>query len=223
MAGALSKIYAHITTGPLCIVFVGFTLNLRSQEPVKESAAARNSYYFEFFGQGLYYSFNYDRLIKTTGPLKNSYSAGLTLLPHPELFVVAVPASYNVFYGEGKHHLELGLGFTPMFIKTKSSASETWQDASGTMITNVYDATQNNYYTYLTTKIGYRLQKKEGGFFMRATFTPAVGLVSYEGTVKGGYVKQADRGHLNMLGQTAFFPYPAVPWLGLSIGWTGKK
>lgn len=194
-----------------------------AQERVENPVFKKNSYYLEFFGQGLYYSFNCDRLMYTHFGFKSSISAGLTFLPHPELFVVALPASYNVMYGPRNHNIELGIGFTPMFIQTKSQVTENWQDANGVQVSNQFEGTQNYFYTYLTPKIGYRLQKKDGGFFMRATFTPAVGLINIEGNIKGGHIKNTGIGHINFFGQTAFFPYAAVPWLGLSVGWTRKK
>jgi len=83
----------------------------------QETIVKRNTFYFEAFGQGLYDSFSYDRLYRTSKKIKTSITAGLTLIPTKELFVLGAPISYNFLFGQKNHHLELGVGFTVLRIK----------------------------------------------------------------------------------------------------------
>ena len=82
------------------------TINSFGQEINKTSEIKRNSIYFEAFGQGLYNSFSFDRLYNTDKKVKTSFSSGLTIIPHPELFVLGVPISYNFIFGQKNNHLE---------------------------------------------------------------------------------------------------------------------
>ncbi len=196
---------------------------LFGQEGLKSNEIKRNSIYIEAFGQGLYNSFSFDRLYNTDKKVKTSFSAGVTLIPHPELFVFAVPVSYNFIFGANNHHLELGLGFTAMYLRAgRIHASEHYTDQNGLAQTNNFTGHSTDLYTFFTPKIGYRFQKSSGGPFLRLTFTPPIAGINRIGDVKGGTHNSGWK-TTEYFTSTAFFGYRAYPWAGFSIGWTLKK
>jgi hypothetical protein len=193
------------------------------QENVTRTETKRNTIYIEAFGQGLYNSFTFDRLYNVDKKIKTSFSAGLTTIPHPELFVVGTPVSYNFLFGQKNHHLELGIGITPMYLRQgRIDCSESVTDANGVIQTNSFVGYQNNFYSYFTPKIGYRFQKNTGGFFFRFTFTPSVAGINAIGGVQGGNLIKRNQ-EIQYFKYAAFFePNKIFPWAGISIGWTLK-
>lgn len=201
------------------LVFLGPLMSF-GQGNVKTTEIKRNSVYFEAFGQGLYNSFSFDRLYNTDQKIKTSFSAGLTIIPHPELFVIAAPVSYNYIVGQKNHHLELGIGFTAMYLRQgRVSASESYVDNSGSVQTNQFTGHSTDFYSFFTPKLGYRFQKPSGGIFLRATLTPPIAGINRIGGLKGGK-NNSDWSSTEYFTSAAFFGYRAFPWAGLSIGWT---
>ncbi|MBK9510442.1 MAG: hypothetical protein IPO04_13730 [Cytophagaceae bacterium] len=96
----------------------------------------------------------------------------MTTIPLPEFIVFGVPVSYNYILGEKNHHLELGLGITGMYIRSRIFRVHIRViDANGSTETNHYESHRNDIYTYFTPKIGYRFKKIMAVYF-RLTFTP---------------------------------------------------
>ncbi|MDI1354965.1 MAG: hypothetical protein PSX36_08605 [bacterium] len=204
------------------IVFLSPMISF-GQENIKSLEIKRNSIYFEVFGQGLYNSFSFDRLYNIDKKIKTSFTAGLTIIPHPELFVLAAPISYNFIFGQKNHHVEFGIGFTAMYLRQgRISASEGYIDNNGILQTNDFVGHSNDFYSFFTPKVGYRFQKSAGGIFFRATLTPPIAGVNKIGGVKGGKYN-SDWSYTEYFTGAAFFGYRAFPWAGLSIGWTLKK
>ncbi len=184
----------------------------------------RNTVYFEVFGQGLYNSFSYDRLYRLDKKVKTSFTAGLTLIPARELFVLGAPVSYNFIFGQKNHHLELGLGFTLMYLREgRVNASEGYTDQNGVNQTYNYLGHSNNFYSFFTPKIGYRFQKPTGGFFMRVALTPPIAGINRLGGMKGGKYDTGDWTETQYFSSAAFFEsYKIFPWAGISFGYTLK-
>src|SRR5690606_38433615 len=113
-----------------------------SSEPILGSNPTRkvNTMYAEIFGQALYYSFNYDRLLLPNNRFPATVSAGITFLPVPSyMTVVATPFSFNGLIGKGSHHLELGIGITPMYFKERNiQVGGSYIDDNGN-VTNFHD------------------------------------------------------------------------------------
>lgn len=196
---------------------------LYGQKRAEAPEFKRNSIYVEAFGQGLYNSFSFDRLYNVDKKIKTSMSAGLTIVPSTSLFVLATPVSYNYIFGQKNHHLELGIGFTAMYLRLgKISVSESITDANGVQQTNSFTGCSHNFYSYFTPKIGYRFQKPGGGLFLRLTLTPTMaGINSIGGTQGGKFIKEGRE--TQYFKSAAFFePYKIFPWAGISIGWTFK-
>ena len=204
------------------IVFLSPIISF-GQENLASTEIKRNSIYFEAFGQGLYNSFSFDRLYNVDKKIKTSFSAGLTIIPHPELFVLGVPVSYNYLFGQKSHHLELGIGFTAMYLRQgRISASEGYIDNNGLSQTNDFVGHSNDFYSFITPKIGYRFQKSSGGIFLRLTLTPPIAGINRIGGIKGGKYNSGWTS-TEYFTSAAFFDYRAFPWAGFSIGWTLKK
>lgn len=194
------------------------------QENVKTENLKRNSVYVEAFGQGLYNSVSFDRLYRIDKKVRTSFSVGLTLIPHPQLLVAGVPVSYNYIFGRRSHHLELGMGFTAMYLRSKIYESESYLDQNGVEQRNDFIGHQTNFYSFFTPKIGYRYQRPNGGFFMRLTLTPPVAGINWIGDTKGSSHDRIDDSDVEYFSSAAFFSdYKIFPWAGISIGWTMKK
>ena len=194
-------------------------LTSNSQDIDTSKIFHRNTIYLEALGQGLYNSVSFDRLYKIDHKVKTSISAGLTIIPSSGLFVVATPISYNYLIGQNKHHLELGLGFTPMFIRS-GNITASYSDGNSNNVT--FTGSQNMFFSFFTPKIGYRYQRPEGGFFFRLTFTPPIAGINIYGNTKGQGQSMSDS-YNEFFTSAAFFGSPVFPWGGLSIGWTLKK
>jgi hypothetical protein len=133
-----------------------------------QSIQAKNAFYFELAGNGIYYSLNYDRILYQKNSFKTSARIGVEVLPNKlqdfQDLRPAMPIEVNALVGKGKHHIETGLGLTP-YIDDKYG----FVDRDG----NRHLAKQGKKITTMSLiRIGYRYQKTEGGLMFRAGFTP---------------------------------------------------
>jgi hypothetical protein len=205
----------------ILVLFLPF---LVSGQQKNESPIKRNTIYFEAFGQGLYNSFVFDRLYRVDKKIKTSINTGITIIPHPELFVLGTPISYNYIFGKTNHHLELGIGFTFMHIRFGNIRSSRGYDVNGIKFEESFIGYENNIYTYFTPKIGYRFQKPQGGFFFRITATPPVAGINRIGGIKGGKYDNYYKPEIQFFKSAAFYePFRIWPWAGISFGYTLKK
>lgn len=117
----------------------------------------KNSISLELGGHGIYYSFNYERIILNKPHFKSSVQCGfMAMPPSTGLIGLAIPITANQIISFGKHHLEFGAGkiFSRDYIYT----------------TYKY---QYPYWTiYSSFKIGYRFQRPTGKYTYKAIFTP---------------------------------------------------
>lgn len=188
----------------LLSILLSLTNFFRAQEKQTNFPIEKNTIYAEAFGQGLCWSMNYDRLLNTDKKVFNSFTVGVVYVPKQIQFgdgsYFGVPVSYNWLFGKKSHHLELGVGITGLASKS---------DYGSTTI--------NNFYTYLTPKIGYRFQRPQGGFFLKVTATPMIDLVSFRSQGANGSMRIS-----SLFSDVAGLGYPAFPWPGFSIGYTFK-
>jgi hypothetical protein len=185
-------------TGIILLVFVMHLTSVAQDVPIK-----RNTIYTEYCGQGFWNSLSFDRLYRTNKKIKTSITAGVTLLPMYKkwnMFIIAVPVSYNWIFGKKNNHLELGTGLTY------------FSETSKTQYSDIALIRVTNSYLYFTPKIGYRFQKQDGGFFFRFTLTPSVGLIDNFGVLKHGQT-------IYSKGYTYYPPYASGPFAGAGIGW----
>jgi hypothetical protein len=129
---------------------------LRAQADSSYLLPKRNTLYLEGFGQGLFYSLSYERLYRLDKKVKTSIAIGGTLISSPDYgWGWGLPISYNWIFGQRKNHFELGTGLTYFFEK--------------------YDFGTYNH-VYATTRVAYRYQRPEGGFFFRFSINYSRGL-----------------------------------------------
>lgn len=194
-----------------------------AQDTLYLEQRAPHTIYIEAFGQGLYDAITYDRLLVQAPKHLTSVSVGLTIVPTQDLFVAGAPLSYNWLLGKQNHFLELGLGLTVMYlVEGNVHFSATNVDANGNPFTFETLGSIPHFYSYFTPKIGYRYQPKNGGFFARATLTPAVALVNYDGMLVeyGSNQKYNTFSGYTFFREAAFFPFRVFPWAGISFGYT---
>lgn len=152
----------------LTIIFVSNTYSVKAQETV-EKFTARNGLYLEVGGSSGRYAVNYSRIFYQKGKLKLNASAGFSLVRSSLDFdtyastkwLPVLPVEFTGFYGKRNHHLELGLGLVSYLDQKIDMNPDTFEFYP----TTVFGAA-------LTTRLGYRYQKPEGGFFFRIGYTP---------------------------------------------------
>ena len=198
----------------ILFIFLVQVASFAQETPIK-----RNTIYTEYCGQGFWNSLSFDRLYRIDKKIKTSITAGVTLLPlykKMNIFVAAIPVSYNWIFGRKNNHLELGAGLTYYSETSKMQYS----DIALIRVTNSY--------LYFTPKIGYRFQKHDGGFFFRITLTPSIGIIDNFGALKhNGTVYSQGRRYSPPYASGPFsgsgLGYgPITPWGGFSFGYTIK-
>ncbi len=157
----------------------------------------KNTLFVELGGNGFFYSLNYDRILLDYSTWKISARIGGMYMPgifEVNRHLISLPLEVAYLKGRGNHHLELAVGVTPIYD-----------------IFPRYDYTGRQYTGQQllligVARIGYRYQKREGGVFYRAGFTPL------HGTLYDFNYREWDR--------NSNFTYPLV---SLAIGYTLKK
>ena len=122
-----------------------------------ETHTSRSSFYLELGGNGIIYSINYDHMLTEKGRFSTHGRIGLSGWPqNGHSMIYAIPLEVNELIGGGKHHFEMGFGFTTFIAKT------------------YYDPAKGNeeefiteFVPMITERVGYRFQKADGGFLFR--------------------------------------------------------
>jgi hypothetical protein len=186
--------FSGINAGLSLIYQVG-----NNKNSISKNGNSANAIYVDVFGQALYGTLGYDRILNVNSTKMNhSVSAGILYLnqfPWTYLRVFSVPVSYNMLFDfhpskNLPHKLEVGMGLTYLDLKSGENNS---------FITESY--------LYPSFRIGYRYHSMKSGLFFRTTFTPV--LPGFE--FSDGYA---------WFGSAAFFGQRIMPWIGFSIGKT---
>lgn len=120
----------------------------------------RNSAELELGGHGLFYSFNYERVLVNHNKLKTTLQAGLAYYPHStNVNTVWIPVSINELISFGKHHIELGVGVVDL-------------KDDGYYIGYSFGEFVRDNELAQGLRLGYRYQKPQCKFLFKATFTP---------------------------------------------------
>jgi hypothetical protein len=128
--------------------------------------AALNVLFFEALGSGLLYSINYERFF----PRWNvGLRGGASFIAYKvsdangsgALELASLPFVASWYYGPGAHRLQLGLGFTILYVKAST-------DATGAS----YGGSVPSLGIAATAVVGYRYWPRHGGFTFGAGFTP---------------------------------------------------
>ena len=162
--------------------FIMFLLPVQSQEANRDAKApaARNAIYASFGGTGIYYALNYERLLVQQRAICIGARVSVGTDFSSALFgqEFSLPVSAYILYGKKKGRLELGLGLTNYFLDQYDYSE---------------DRNKKAYRALFVPSIGYRYQKKAGGFMAKVGFSPVINL---------GKASQS-----------------ALPWIDLGIGW----
>ena len=132
----------------------------------EEAEYTRHSLYFELFGQGIFYSVNYEFRFSPAV----SARIGFTSWTLPSFFVLgigdvnikAVPVTMSYLTGEGNSHFELGAGA----IMYSASVEGNWLWGTS----NAGAHTESG--VLGTATIGYRYQPTRSGLLFKIGFTP---------------------------------------------------
>jgi hypothetical protein len=151
----------------ICLSF--FSTKLLAQIDA-EPKVAKNAVYLEIGGNGMFYSFNYDRVFYQKGAFKSAARAGVSLFPvniiGKNYLAYILPLEVTAMLGRSKHHLEIGTGVSPYLAPATNRG---------------FDPEFERYRVaaIMPFRLGYRYQKKEGGFFFRAAYTPFIEFSSH--------------------------------------------
>lgn len=120
------------------------------------NAQGNKAVYGEFGGNGLIFSANYDmRFGKGEGGL--GFRAGIGFLASDGVSVFTFPLGLNYLTGKGAHHMEIGIGVTPV-----------------TASTTFFDDTEKGSTTFILPTVGYRYGKPGKGFVGRIFVGPVI-------------------------------------------------
>lgn len=181
----------------LLSLLFSLVLSTASAQQIQEPAK-KNTVFLELGGNAVLYSLNYDRIVlekpkwKLSGRIGAMYFRERTnYLDKDYSLDVAVPIELSYLRGKGNHYLEFGLGMTPWY-ENYISLMET---LDGTHIKHIG--------VVGFSRLGYRYQKRDGGIFFKAGFTPMI-------QFKDKVYKYND-------------DISIMEWAGLAVGYTLKK
>lgn len=169
---------------PFCFLFFFFTSNLSAQDSpssrqlsTHEPGNRAQSVYFELFGPGATYSFNYDtRFQDTLNGFGGRFGLGYIAVDGNGVF--SAPVMLNYLLGKEGKYFEMGIGATYISFNSAESADENevlFIDDSSVFGTMVF---------------GYRSQPTDGGFLFRAGLAPVFGegnFIPYYPYISFGY------------------------------------
>jgi hypothetical protein len=166
------------------------------------------SIYLEIGGKSIYTSINYEHTIKVYEKGYLMANIGASYIPLERFVSACFPVGVKYVFGKSDHHFEAGIGASFHILNTIGIESS---NSFG----NDKDYRRKNFYRwlYLTPSLGYRYQKPTNGLFFTANLLLLTGVFEYEYYENYGW-------DIEWFDGTAFFPFPVVPYLGLSIGYS---
>ena len=203
----------------ICFLLI-FSAKIYAQDTSKISSLKRKSVYFEGYGQGIFSSFNFDKLYRVDKKVKSSFTTGVTIRPFGGLFVLGVPISYNFLFGKNSHHLELGLGITALGVREIDliAQKQVYYSDSNFYIQD-FMAKRNSLFFYCTPKVGYRFQNPNGGLFFRVAITPPMFGFAFFGNTKTAQFTEYNK-YTETFGYLNFYGKNILHYGGISLGWT---
>ena len=139
-------------TAPVIIIALSLVnTNLSAQN----NNAVRNTLYAGFASKGAVYSINYDRVFSQGEKFTKSYHVGFAIFRD----VLAIPLGINFFSGQHTHHAEFSVTLVPYIEHYQKLFSP---------------GSLSDKKIYILPGAGYRYQKRSGGFFFKALFSPVI-------------------------------------------------
>jgi len=152
-------------------------LGLKGQDE-KLPLFKKNTVYAEFAGtSGSISSVNYDRILLQKEGLMFNLTLGIGYFPSINNWnpIIGLPVTFNASFGKAKHHFELGTGLTYNSGLEQSSLLYYQSINTNNSNTNVKSMEA----LFWTFRIGYKLQKPNGGLFLRGGFTPLINIKTF--------------------------------------------
>lgn len=168
-----------MTLGLLAILALPLAAVAQDDEPF----SAPNAVYFELGGNGLLYTFNYERrfrdhLAGRAGLMFFALEGTTSDGEEVDVEAVLVPLMINGLIGDGAGRFEIGAG--PLIGYADASA----RDIEGTEID-----VEGFGFAGVTSTLGYRYHPQDGGFLFRVGLTPFIsGSPQIWGGISIGYV-----------------------------------
>jgi hypothetical protein len=152
----------------LAVITLLGILILASPVHAQNDPVAKNAFYFELGGNGIFYSINYDRIILPSLSARVGFASFTIPLTSPAISTTTFPILLNYLVGSGNSRFELGAGI--VFVAFSGGEFDFIRASASTAA--------------LTGVVGYRYQPVDGGLVFRAGFTPFI--VGHAGIVSGG-------------------------------------
>ena len=196
----------------------------RASRKVQDTILRRNTIYLDLGGTAIGYSLSYDRLFRINKKVRHSVSLGVEMLDiiytSPRgysggwNYYLIFPFSYNFIWGKKSDHLELGIG--PSILVDREY--EYWGPAKDD------GRLWLSFRLFLSPKIGWRYQQKQGGFFFRTVFSPIINFYYYDAPTVFVSTKQilepAYSGFFDSFWIGRETIGPILPLVGISVGYT---
>ena len=146
----------------ICCLFLLLVIEAaRAQSEDLEPTIKRNTVFVELGGSAVAYSINYDRRSAVFFFCSTERARGIERLLVGTEVVFLLPATFNGFVGKGNHHFNVGIGMA-------------YSNGNEELIRGG-EKRQIRFQTVdAIARIGYRLQKPQGGFFLSVAYTPFV-------------------------------------------------
>ena len=152
------KAFVYLLHSVLPLLLLMLSTSGLTQTENEDEKIHKNSGYLELGGSGLWYSLNYDRVIKKYKRTAFTGRTGLSYFGNLDTNTMTMPLEFSFLLGKKKHFAEIGIG--PTFLQAFT------EHISAMAVLGV---------------IGYRFQPMvKRGLMFRATFTPFIGEISSE-------------------------------------------
>lgn len=123
---------------------------------------ALNANYIEILGNsGFLFSLNLDRIFVYKPKLKISLAGGIAIMPSGPHIEQSYYVANNYIFFDGDHHLEIGPGLT-LWRKYNTDCKDT----------TAYPKSKWESIWFGMFRLGYRYQRNDEGFFLKAGLTP---------------------------------------------------
>jgi hypothetical protein len=118
-----------------------------------------NGVYFEFLGQGLLYSVNFDHRFAENIAVRAGFSH-FTIGFISDVTITTIPLMVEYLSGTGNHHLEIGVGAVPIYGRISGDFFGSGGGTAGAWV------------VVATATVGYRYQPVREGLLFRIGLTP---------------------------------------------------
>lgn len=186
-------------------------------------AQQRTTVFFEGLGTGLLTSIGVDQLVKITPSYKIALNGALGFFPLNGRKMYSVPVSGSLLLGRESHFFELGIGMAyaqfrqhwknPMILLNDAGMYPTSEKY------HVNKLVEREQYLFVTTRVGYRFQKPEGGWFFKVGITPLSSIFWEDKSIYKGDNPYPSITHRKSWGK---IDRTFLLWGGVAVGYTLK-